>query len=219
LNHTDITKILEWFDGTLKWDVLNEIVKSDPKDLPPTFGIEDEDKDFSLSYAQLETMNKFRNERNCGPFSMFDNLAEFWPDFDLDLLYDTVVLFFDTYSQNRHKSVIQTPALYLNNHSCDSNKFNYTPHLYNGFTYQYKKMQKLKESIQMTNVSKMHKDQNVRHAQTGTITGVAKKDAHHTEEHKKEENVQGPNPFDFAEIDRGIGRQVDMQSQDSMTSA
>jgi NAD+ synthase (glutamine-hydrolysing) len=217
LNHSDVMHMLEWFDKTLKWSSLQDTLAAEPKYVPPTFGQEQEDVDFSLTWNEVETLSKFRNERNCGPFSMFDNLAEFWPDFDLEQLYDTVVLFFDTYSRNRHKSIIQTPALYLSNHSCDSNKFNYTPHIYNGFEYQYKKMKALKESIQMANLAKLHKDTNIRHAQTGTIRHQSKhKEGTEKDDHHHDDAV-GPNPFDFAQKEKGIGRQVEMQSNESMS--
>merc|ERR1712072_1212974 len=114
--------------------------------------------------------------------------------------------FFDTYARNRHKSIIHTPALYLSNHSCDSNKFNYTPHIYNGFEFQYKKMKALKESIQMANLAKLHRGQNIRHAQTGTT--ITKQDDHH------HDDFVGPDPFDFAQKEKGIGRQVDIKSND-----
>jgi hypothetical protein len=217
LNHSDVMRMLEWFDASLKWDSLHQVIEETGKYVPPTFGEEQEDADFTLSWHEVETLSKFRNERNCGPFSMFDNLAEFWPDFDLEQLYDTVVLFFETYARNRHKSIIQTPALYLSNHSCDSNKFNYTPHIYNGFEYQYKKMKALKESIQMANMAKLHRETNIRHAQTGTIKHHSKhKESHEVKEHHHDDNV-GPNPFDFAQKEHGIGRQVEMHSQDSMS--
>lgn len=220
LNHVDVMRMLEWFDQTLKWDSLHKVLSEEPKDLPHTFNQESEDHDFSLTHAEVEVFSKFRNERNCGPFSMFDNLAEFWPEFDLDQLYDHVVLFFDTYARSRHKSIVQTPALYLSNHSCDSNKFNYTPHIYNGFEFQYKKMKALKESIQMANLAKLHRGQNIRHAQTGTT--VNKQAAHHqtTEQHLDDhhhDDFVGPDPFDFAQKEMGVGRQVDMKSNDSMS--
>jgi len=217
LNHHDVMQCLHWFDKALKWDSLNQVLTDEPKEVPPTYVQENEDSDFSLSWHEVETLSKFRSERNCGPFSMFDNLAEFWPDFDLEQLYDTVVLFFDTYSRNRHKSIIHTPALYLSNHSVDSNKFNYTPHIYNGFEYQYKKMKALKESIQMANLAKLHKDTNIRHAQTGTIRQQSKhKEGTEKDDHHHDEGV-GPNPFDFAQKEQGIGRQVDIQSNESMS--
>merc|ERR1712196_230294 len=103
LNHHDVMQMLHWFDDTLKWDSLHKVLEGEPKNVPPTFIQENEDADFSITWHEMETISKFRSERNCGPFSMFDNLAEFWPEFDLEQLCDTVVLFFDTYARNRHK--------------------------------------------------------------------------------------------------------------------
>lgn len=175
LNTSEIIRITEWFRSNLKWNEIEDVIQSHSQFVPPVNGHEDEDKDLQLTWQQVEVLNKFRNERLCGPFSMFDNLNEFWPEIDLDLLHDTVKKFFTIYANNRHKTVIQTPALYMSNHSCDANKYDYRPYLYNGFEYQFHKMDKLKEQIQMSNVTKQHKSMNLRHAFVGQIDGGGSK--------------------------------------------
>jgi len=169
LNTSEITRICEWFRTNLKWTEIENVIQNHSEFVPPIYGYEDEDKDVQLTWQQVEVLNKFRNERLCGPFSMFDNLNEFWPEIDLDLLHDTVKKFFTIYANNRHKTVIQTPALYMSNHSCDANKYDYRPYLYSGFEYQFHKMDKLKEQIQMSNITKQHKVMNVRHAFVGQV--------------------------------------------------
>lgn len=179
------------------------------------FNHEDEDADLNLSYAQVETLNKFRNERLCGPFSMFDNLTEFWPDMDIDQLHETIIKFFNCYASNRHKSVVMTPGLFMSTHSCDSNKYDYRPYLYAGFEYQFNKMEKLKEHIMMSNVTKQHKDLNIRHAYVGNTKELKNamnlndmKDDHKDRDMgSKSHKVRLPEPFDFAEkgMDHVVG--------------
>lgn len=174
LNTAEISRIMGWFREGLKWEEIVEVLANHSEFVPPVYGHEDEDNDLQLTWQQVEVLNKFRNERLCGPFSMFDNLNEFWPEIDLDLLHETVKKFFTIYSQNRHKTVIQTPALYMSNHSVDANKFDYRPYLYAGFDYQFHKMDKLKEHIQMSNITKQNKSMNVRHAFVGGVDGQTK---------------------------------------------
>lgn len=163
LNTAELLRITEWFRTNLKWAEVEEVWRNHSAFLPPVFGHEDED-DLQLTWQQVEILNKFRNERLCGPFSMFDNLNEFWPELDLDFLHDTVKKFFNIYAKNRHKTVIQTPALFMSTHSCDANKYDYRPWLYNGFEHQFSKMDKLKEHIMLSQISKNQKSMNLRHA-------------------------------------------------------
>jgi len=205
LNTAEIRRILLWMRQNLRWDELQSILDDNGDTLPPLFNHEDEENDLNLTYAQLEILNKFRNERLCGPFSMFDNLTEFWPDIDLETLHETVIKFFDVYAANRHKSVVMTPALYMSNHSCDSNKYDYRPWLYTGFEFQYQKMAKLKEQIQMSNVTKQHKEMNLRHAYVGNLKDYNPKMLESGHKGMKDRNistavdVKVPEPFDFAE--------------------
>jgi hypothetical protein len=174
LNTSEISRIANWFREGLKWDEITSVISNHSEFVPPVNGHEDEDVDLQLTWQQVEVLNKFRNERLCGPFSMFDNLNEFWPEIDLDLLHETVKKFFTIYAGNRHKTVIQTPALYMSNHSCDANKYDYRPYLYAGFEYQFHKMDKLKEHIQMSNITKQNKSMNLRHAFVGGVDGDSK---------------------------------------------
>lgn len=183
------------------------------------FNHADEDADLNLTYAQVETLNKFRNERLCGPFSMFDNLTEFWPDMDLDVLHETVQKFFTTYANNRHKSVVMTPALFMSTHSCDSNKYDYRPYLYSGFEYQFNKMDRLKEQIMMSNVTKQHKNLNIRHAYVGSSKDLKNQmmsisDLKDNMKEGRDATSRGapikvPDPFDFAE--KGMDQDIDVK--------
>jgi len=141
---------------------------------------------------------------------MFDNLTEFWPDMDLDVLHDTVKKFFTTYAENRHKSVVMTPALFMSTHSCDSNKFDYRPYLYNGFDFQFSKMDRLKEHIMMSNVTKQQKTQKMRHAYVGSskdMKDYTERNAVGTvidNNNSTNTRIKIPDPFDFANKESDI---------------
>lgn len=108
---------------------------------------QDDEAEIGISYKQMRDLTKYRNDRLCGPFSMFDNLSEYWPDMELNALNEMVRKFFRMYSINRHKTIVATPSIYMSKSSVDAGKFDFRPFIYCGFTYQFEKIEKLKNTM------------------------------------------------------------------------
>jgi len=115
---------------------------------------------YELTKAEMETLFKFRSERFCGPFSMFDNLSEYWEKADPEKLEAKIERFFDIYSKQRHKSVVGTPNVHCSVYSCDPKSKDVRPMFYGGFSHQFNKMKKIKEQVVMAKRSKMYIENN-----------------------------------------------------------
>lgn len=109
-----------------------------------------------LTYIELQMLSKFRSESLCGPFSMFDNLNEMWPEVDVALLEEKIKCFFSSYARNHHKICVATPPIHLSNHSVESSSKDLRPILYQGFSYQFRKMHKMKNQVKLNKKSKMY---------------------------------------------------------------
>lgn len=159
LNKKYIQNILLWFAENLKWQEIADICNTPASNelRPLVDGLpQDDEIDLELTYEQVEVISKFRNDRLCGPFSLFDGLSEWWPEMDLNFLYHIIKKFFKQYADNRHKAQVMTPQLFMSYHSCDPARFDKRPVLYHDFKHQFAKIDKLKESIELANMTKIH---------------------------------------------------------------
>lgn len=164
LNKVQVQDILKWFYEEHGWSVLKDIFNAVPTaEQTPVFdGKEQNDEDdLGLTYIELSMISQFRNDKLCGPFSMFDNLNEMWPDVDVAILEDKVKTFFMNYAKNRHKSCVATPPIHLSNHSVESKAKDLRPILYQGFDYQFKKMHKIKNQVKLNRKSKKYFSENI----------------------------------------------------------
>lgn len=114
---------------------------------------------FSLSRKEMEVFFKFRADRFCGPFSMFDNLVEFWEEHNVDALESKIDKFFERYTQYRHKSNVGTPNVHCSTYSNDPKSRDVRPMFYGSLSHQLSKMKKVKEQVIMAKKSRAYVEQ------------------------------------------------------------
>lgn len=114
-----------------------------------TYTQSDEDE-MGMTYNELSVFGRLRKIDKCGPYAMFEKLLHRWGNqFTPREIYDKVNRFFYYYAINRHKQVTITPAVHCDNYSCDDNRFDQRPFLYNAaWTWQKKKMLELLEKAE-----------------------------------------------------------------------
>lgn len=160
LKKSDILSMLNWFFGYLNWRLLEEIMNQkssyECKKMCFNSDINCEEVEWRIGCKEMEIFSKFRNERLCGPYSIFDGLNEQWPEMDLNVLHELVLNFFNNYTMNRHKNLASTPAIYLSKSSIDSQRYDYRPGIYGGLGYQYNLIETLKANIELTMFTKMN---------------------------------------------------------------
>ena len=91
-----------------------------------------DEEEMGMTYAELSVFGRLRKIDKCGPFGMFQKLLHTWSDRHSPReIMDKVNRFFYYYAVNRHKQVTLTPAVHCDNYSCDDNRFDQRPMLYN----------------------------------------------------------------------------------------
>jgi len=157
LHKTHILDIQVWIHEQIKWPESAALLEMKYES---TSAVEIKKKInpklFSLSRKEMEVFFKFRADRFCGPFSMFDNLVEFWEDHNVDLLESKIEKFFDRYQTYRHKSSIGTPNVHCSTYSNDPKSRDVRPMFYGSFSHQIHKMKKVKEQVIMAKKSKLY---------------------------------------------------------------
>lgn len=158
---SDVHNILEYLHQTLGWevsaDILREsekVVKIDPEVVAARQ--KENPNEVLLDNMEMEQIFKFRSDRFCGPFSMFDNLHEYWVDVDPEYLESRIERFFMSYSQHRHKAYVATPNIHCTNYSCDPKSRDVRPMFYGSYSFQFEKMKKLKNQVLMATKSKAY---------------------------------------------------------------
>lgn len=170
LNKTHIQDILVWIQSQNKWDVVSKILEIKYESISSVeINKAIDPKSFSLSRKEMEVFFKFRADRFCGPFSMFDNLVEFWEDHNVDSLETKIDKFFDRYKVNRHKCNIGTPNVHCSTYSCDPKSRDVRPMFYGSFKHQLAKMRKVKEQVIMAKKSKQYVEQHLSSDRTKNV--------------------------------------------------
>ena len=96
-----------------------------------------DEEDIGLSYKEIRLFNHLRNVELCGMVSMFDYMCEEFPDVSPLEIKQKVDIFYGRYMRNRHKAVVITPSVHLSEYSCDDNRFDLRPFLYDGGKLDY----------------------------------------------------------------------------------
>jgi len=151
LNKHHVFGIIKYSYDKLGWDVLNEVLTAAPTaELQPSDGshVQTDEEDMGLTYNELAEFGRHRMDKMCGPFSMFDQLQEVWPEMPIELLEEKVLRFFKRYGQNRHKVAVGTPAIHLSNYSSDGKCRDIRPWVYTGWEHQFKKIKKLRKEVE-----------------------------------------------------------------------
>ena len=145
IDKADLIAFLKWSKDHMSLPIIDSFIIATPTaELVPfseTYTQSDEEE-MGMTYAELSIFGRLRKIEKCGPFGMFQKLLHQWSDRHSPReIMDKVNRFFYYYAVNRHKQVTLTPAVHCDNYSCDDNRFDQRPILYNAtWPWQRKKM-------------------------------------------------------------------------------
>ena len=135
IDKADLIAFLKWSKTSMSLPIIDSFIIATPTaELVPfseTYAQSDEDE-MGMTYAELSIFGRLRKIDKLGPFGMFQRLLHTWSDRHSPReIMDKVKRFFYYYAINRHKQVTLTPAVHCDNYSCDDNRFDQRPILYN----------------------------------------------------------------------------------------
>lgn len=79
----------------------------------------------------MKLFGDIRKNFNCGPVSMFERVCKARRDLTLEQVSYKIKHFFKFYGINRHKMTVVTPGFHYQSSSCDDNRYDMRPFLYN----------------------------------------------------------------------------------------
>ena len=98
------------------------------------------DKNFQLTFEEVQTLANLRKVEKYGPLSCFLECTRIW-EMDHSVISQKVKLFFLTYSKNRHKATVLTPLMQFDAAGVDDNRFDLRQFLYNlSWTTQFQEI-------------------------------------------------------------------------------
>jgi len=157
VNKNDLKAMLSWLADNMGYPALHEVIRATPTaELRPLGSeaevVQDDETDMGMTYAELAEYGTLRKQYSCGPVSMFRILVEKWgQDYDFRTIADKVKHFFKTYSQNRHKMNVATPAYYIDTYCIDDNRYDNRQLLYNtNWEWQFAEIDKAVVSLETT---------------------------------------------------------------------
>ncbi|KAG8184684.1 hypothetical protein JTE90_013077 [Oedothorax gibbosus] len=136
ISKKDLKSFLKYAMFKFNLPALSEVLDAKPTaELEPLREgkpIQTDEEDLGMTYEELNIYGKLRKPRGCGPYSMFCNLINSWSKtIEVQEVADKVKHFFQTYSENRHKMTVITPAYHAETYSSDDNRNDQRPFLYN----------------------------------------------------------------------------------------
>jgi NAD+ synthase (glutamine-hydrolysing) len=110
--------------------------------------VQTDEEDIGLSYKEIKLFNDLRNKELCGIVSTFLGYSELKPNMSPAEVQSKCEIFFKRYFQNRHKTTVLTPSVHLSGNSCDDNRYDLRPFLYDlrgkrGFDYQWERVESI----------------------------------------------------------------------------
>jgi len=104
---------------------------SSSSELQPRKQNQTPEEEMGFTFDELHLFGRLRMNRRCAPVSMFHRLREVWHNVPLPVIAEKVKRFFRYYSFNRHKVTTLPPAMHVESSSCDDNRYDLRPFLYN----------------------------------------------------------------------------------------
>lgn len=153
INKTDLKSFLAWCahrpDSDLRIAVLQRVADAAPSaELTGAEGVQSDEVDMGMSYAELGDLGTMRKVEHCGPLSMFLKLRDRWndgrrispsiratgaaaPKTRDEEIAQKVKDFWFYNAVNRHKMTTLTPSYHAEDYSPDDNRFDLRPFLQN----------------------------------------------------------------------------------------
>lgn len=123
--------------------VLNAMPTAELTPLEVGKAIQNDELDMGVSYADLKLFGEIRKVDKLGPVSMFERVRRVKKELTAEEVAAKIKHFFRYYSMNRHKQTTITPSMHFQSSSCDDNRFDMRPFLYNcDWTFQFNEIDK-----------------------------------------------------------------------------
>lgn len=148
----DLCKFVAYARDTWHLTCLDDFLDAKPTaELEPIIRNNDEtviaqtdEADMGVTYKELGMFGKLRKLEGCGPVGMFKKLSSRLTTLSMAEIADKVKHFFRYYAINRHKMTTLTPAVHAEAYSCDDNRYDMRPFLYNSqWQWQFEQIDKL----------------------------------------------------------------------------
>ncbi|KAI0856194.1 NAD+ synthase [Xylaria cubensis] len=134
-----------WVIDAWNLPIMNSFIEATPTAelLPLTAGVQEDEVEMGLSYAELSTFGLLRRVARLGPWSCYLQLLGSWKGkWTPQQIAEKTMIFFRNYAINRHKAVILTPSVHLSAYNPDDNRHDLRPFLYVvNWPFQFKKIQ------------------------------------------------------------------------------
>lgn len=157
MNKQDLKQMMTWAAKEYDLKTLAEISSAPPTaELRPNSTTDDEaessqndEEDMGMSYNDLNLYGVLRKKNLYGPVSMFIHLLTVWSHLAVKEIATKVKKFFTFYSFNRHKVLTLTPSFHYSSSSCDDNRYDFRPFLYNSkWERQFNSIDKIVEELE-----------------------------------------------------------------------
>ncbi|PFH35638.1 putative glutamine-dependent NAD(+) synthetase protein [Besnoitia besnoiti] len=150
ISKLDLKRFLQWAaqPENLGCPALLEVVQMAPtaelRPLDPEGKKQTDEEEMGMTYEELGWFGRLRKISRCGPLSMLKHLLGAWRDrCSPATINEKVQFFFRQYARNRHKMCTITPAMHVESHNPDDNRFDLRPFLYPSFSRQFAAMNRL----------------------------------------------------------------------------
>ncbi|KAI0553618.1 NAD+ synthase [Xylaria curta] len=134
-----------WVIDAWNLPIMNSFIEATPTAelLPLTAGVQEDEVEMGLTYAELSTFGLLRRVARLGPWSCYLQLLGSWKGkLKPQQIAEKTMVFFRNYAINRHKAVILTPSVHLSAYNPDDNRHDLRPFLYViNWPFQFKKIQ------------------------------------------------------------------------------
>ncbi|KAI0183264.1 NAD+ synthase [Xylaria flabelliformis] len=145
ISKNDAKLFQRWVIDAWNFPIMNSFIEATPTAelLPLTAGVQEDEVEMGLSYAELSTFGLLRRVARLGPWSCYLQLLGSWKGkWTPQQIAEKTMIFFRNYAINRHKAVILTPSVHLSAYNPDDNRHDLRPFLYVvNWPFQFKKIQ------------------------------------------------------------------------------
>ncbi|KAH8161918.1 hypothetical protein CIB48_g6326 [Xylaria polymorpha] len=145
ISKNDAKLFQRWVVDAWNLPIMNSFIEATPTAelLPLTAGVQEDEVEMGLTYAELSTFGLLRRVERLGPWSCYLQLLGSWKGkLKPQQIAEKTMYFFRNYAINRHKAVVLTPSVHLSAYNPDDNRFDLRPFLYVvNWPFQFKKIQ------------------------------------------------------------------------------
>ncbi|KAJ3260780.1 glutamine-dependent NAD(+) synthetase [Boothiomyces macroporosus] len=153
ISKVDLIEFIKHMQKQPGFALLSEFIEAPPTaELEPITAdyVQTDEVDMGMTYSELSTFGLLRKINKLGPYSMFKRLLSDWGSFlsPVEVTRSNIKIaakvkrFFFYYGINRHKTTVLPPSYHMSSYSPDDNRFDLRQFLYEGWSWQFNKIDK-----------------------------------------------------------------------------